>query len=155
MDPSYIWARVHLSQAYEQMGMYAEAIDELQQAVAISSVNHRHLAGLAHIFAVSGRQGESRRLLDDLLEREKKQYVSPYSIAMVYAGLEEKKQALAWLRKGAEQRAGRMVRLQFDHRFKNLRSDPQFIEMLRRINSAPQGAVTPALADLGQPQSVK
>jgi DNA-binding winged helix-turn-helix (wHTH) protein/TolB-like protein/Tfp pilus assembly protein PilF len=155
MDPSYIWARVHLSQAYVQRGMYTEAIAELQQAVASSPINHRHLAGLAHIFAVSGRQGESRRLLDDLLEREKKQYVSPYSIAMVYAGLEEKKQALAWLRKGAEQRAGRMVRLQFDHRFKNLRSDPQFIEMLRRINPAPQGAATPALADLGQRHSVK
>jgi DNA-binding winged helix-turn-helix (wHTH) protein/TolB-like protein/Tfp pilus assembly protein PilF len=155
MDPSYIWARIHLSQAYEQKGMYTEAIAELQQAVATSSVNHRHLAGLAHIFAMNGRESEARRLLDDLLEREKKQYVSPYSIALVYAGLEEKNQALAWLRKGAEQRAGRMVRLRFDHRFNNLRTEPQFIEMLRRINPAPQGAAAPALADLGQPHSAR
>jgi tetratricopeptide (TPR) repeat protein len=150
MDPSYTWARVHLSQAYEQKGMYAEAISELQQAIVPSSVNHRHLAGMAHIFAVSGRRGEARRLLSDLLEREKKQYVSPYSIAMVYAGLEEKEQASAWLRKGTEQRAGRMVRLKFDHRFKNLRSDAQFIEVLRHVNPAPQAMASPALADLGQ-----
>ena len=97
MDPSYNWARVHLSQAYEQ---------------------------------------------------KRNQYVSPYSIAMVYAGLEEKEQALAWLRKGVEQRARRMVRLQFDHRFKNLRPVPQFIEVLRRVNPAPQATAAPALADL-------
>jgi TolB-like protein/DNA-binding winged helix-turn-helix (wHTH) protein/Tfp pilus assembly protein PilF len=155
MDPSYTWARVHLSQAYEQKGMYKEAIVELQQAMASSSVNHRHLAGMAHIFAVSGRRGEARRLLGDLQVREKKQYVSPYSIALVYAGLEEKEQALAWLRKGAEQRAGRMVRLRFDHRFKNLRSDPQFIDVLRRVNPAPLATASPALADMGQRRPAK
>ena len=155
MDPSFTWARVHLSQAYEQKGMYTEAIAELQHALASSTVNHRHLAGMAHIFAVSGRHGEARRMLSDLLEREKNQYVSPYSIALVYAGLEEKEQALAWLRMGAERRAGRMVRLRFDHRFKNLRSDPQFIEVLRRVNPAPQATVSPAFADLGQRNSVK
>jgi hypothetical protein len=71
---------------------------------------------------------------------------------MVYAGLEEKEQASAWLRKGTEQRAGRMVRLQFDHRFKNLRSDAQFIEVLRHVNQAPQAMASPALADLGRPR---
>jgi len=89
-------------------------------------------------------------LLGDLLEREKKQYVSPYSIALVYVGLEDKEQAFAWLRKGFDQRAGRVVRLRFDPRFKKLRSDPRFIEMLRRINLAPQSAASPPLATLDQ-----
>jgi len=89
-------------------------------------------------------------LLGDLLEREKKQYVSPYSIALVYVGLEDKEQAFAWLRKGFDQRAGRVVRLRFDPRFKKLRSDPRFIEMLRRINPAPQSAASPPLATLDQ-----
>ncbi len=155
MDPSYTWARVHLSQAYEQKGMYTAAIAELQQAIASSSVNHRHMAGMAHIYALSGRRVEARRLLGDLLEREKKQYVSPYSIALVYAGLEEKEQAIAWLRKGSEQRAGRMVRLQFDPRFKNLRPDPHFVEVLRRINQALQATAVPALVDMGQRRQVK
>jgi tetratricopeptide (TPR) repeat protein len=151
MDPSYTWARFHLSQAYEQKRMYTEAVAELQQAIP-SSVRHRHLAGMAHIFAVSGKRADARKLLSDLLEWEKKQYVSPYSIALVFAGLEEEEQAVTWLRKGTEQRAGRMVRLRFDPRFKNLRSDSQFIELLRRINPAPQAKTTPAFADLGQPR---
>jgi DNA-binding winged helix-turn-helix (wHTH) protein/TolB-like protein/Tfp pilus assembly protein PilF len=153
MDPNYVWARAHLSQAYEQKGMYTEAMDELRLVIAASSVNHRHLAGLAHIYAVSGRRGEARKLLSDLLERERKQYVSPYSIALVYAGLEEKEQAFAWLRRGLDQRAGRMVRLQFDPRFKNLRPDPQFVEVLRRINPTTQAAAAPAVADAGQRQT--
>ncbi|MCI0666397.1 MAG: tetratricopeptide repeat protein, partial [Acidobacteria bacterium] len=150
MDPSYTWARAHLSQAYEQKAMYTEAIDELQQVLAASSVNHRHLAGLAHIYTQSGKRTEARRLLGDLLEGEKKHYVSPYSIAMVYAGLGEKEQAFAWLRKGLDQRAGRMVRLQFDPRFKNLRADPLFVEILRRINPLSQSAAAPGLATLGR-----
>ncbi len=155
MDPNYAWARAHLSQAYEQKGMYAEAITEMRRAMELSTNNHRHQAWLGHIYAASGDRGEARKLLAELLEKEKKQYVSPYSIALVYAGLDDREQCLAWLRKAAQQRVGRLVRLPFDPRFKKLRTDPQFIEMLRRTNPAPQATAAPALADLGQRHPVK
>jgi tetratricopeptide (TPR) repeat protein len=148
MDPSYIWARVHLSQAYQQKAMYTEAIDELRYVMATSSINYRHLASLAHLYTESGKRGEAQKLLRDLLEQEKKYYISPYSIAVVYAWLENKVQAFAWLRKGIDQRTGRMVRLRFDPRFKNLRSDPMFVKLLRRINPSLHGAAQPTLATL-------
>ncbi|MBS1787914.1 MAG: tetratricopeptide repeat protein [Acidobacteria bacterium] len=149
MDPSYVWARAHLSQAYEQKKMYAEAIAELKQVIAASSVVHRHLAGLAHIYTLNGSRQEAKALLEDLLQREKQHYVSPYSIALVYAGLAEKEQAFNWLNKGAEKRAGRMVRLQFDPRFKNLRSDSRFTAIINRINQIPQTSPTISLANSG------
>ena len=138
MDPNYSWARMHLSQSYEQKGMYSEAIAELQQALPTAINRHHYLARLGRMYAVSGKLQEARHLLNELLELEKVQYVSPYSIALVYAGLNEKEHALSWLRKGLEQRAGRMVRLQFDPRFKILRQEPGFDEILRRLNASPR-----------------
>jgi DNA-binding winged helix-turn-helix (wHTH) protein/TolB-like protein/Flp pilus assembly protein TadD len=133
MDPNYAWAHAHLSQAYEQKAMFAEAVAELQRAMTLSTNNLRHQAWLGHIYGVSGARDKAREMLAGLLRKEKEQYVSPYSIALLYAGLEEKEQALAWLNKGMEQRVGRMVRLQFDPRFKNLRTDPRFSGMLQQI----------------------
>lgn len=150
MDPNYIWARAHLSQAYEQKKMFAQAIAELRQVIAASSVTHRHLAGLAHIYAENGVKNEAQMLLANLLERENKQYVSPYSVALVYAGLEQREQAFNWLNKGMEQRAGRMVRLQFDPRFKNLRSDSRFIAVLNRINHSLQNRPSPSPTTLSK-----
>lgn len=145
MDPSYVWARTHLSQAYEQKKMFAEAIAELRQVIAVSSVPHHHLASLSHIYAQQGNGKEAKSLLEDLLQHEKQQYVSPYSMALVYAGLEDKEQAFNCLNRGAEQRAGRMVRLQFDPRFKNLRSDSRFVTITKRINQLPQTSPTISL----------
>lgn len=145
IDPNYAWARAHLSQAYEQKGMYAEAVAEMRQVMELSTSNHRHLAWLGHIYAVSGDRGKARGLLADLLEKEKKQYVSPYSIALVYAGLDDRERALAWLSKAAEQRVGRLVRAPFDPRFKKLRTDPRFVEILRRVDAAPPAGALPAL----------
>lgn len=145
MDPNYAWAHMHLGQAYEQKKMYPESIAELRRALSLSSNAHRYVARLGRLYAVSGQIEEARKLLDELLATQKKRYVSPYSIALVYAGLNEKDRALDWLRIGMEQRAGRMVRLQVDPRFNNLRAEPQFKEILQRINPS-QSAGTPALA---------
>ncbi|HEX9003624.1 MAG TPA: tetratricopeptide repeat protein, partial [Blastocatellia bacterium] len=141
MEPNYAWARMHLSQAYEQKGMYSEAIAELQKALALSTNSHRYLARLGRLYAVSGNRLEAQKLLNQLLEMEKERYVSPYSLALVYSGLNDRERALDWLRKGLDQRAGRMVRLQFDPRFSNLRSEPEFERILRRINPSVQAAV--------------
>jgi hypothetical protein len=51
--------------------------------------------------------------------------------------------------------ARRMVRLRFDHKFKNLRSDPQYIDVLGRVNPAPHATVSYALADLDQRRPAK
>ena len=60
-------------------------------------------------------------------------WFSAYSVAMVYAELGEKDQALNWLEKGYKERATKMVFLKIDPFFDNLRSDPRFVELVRRV----------------------
>jgi Flp pilus assembly protein TadD len=60
MDSGFAWGRHHLGQAYEQKRMYTEALAEMRQALAVSAVNNRHLARVAHILAVSGKRSEAQ-----------------------------------------------------------------------------------------------
>lgn len=130
MDPGYAWAYFNLSQACEQQQKYEDALAAMQRSIELSAATHRHLAGLAHIYAVSGRRDEALKVLTELLEQGKNDYVSPFSLALVYTGLGDKDEAFRWLREGLEQRVGRLVRLGVDPRFKSLRSDPRFTEVI-------------------------
>jgi hypothetical protein len=72
-------------------------------------------------------------LIDELKQLSGQQYVPATNIALIYAGLGEKDQAFAWLEKGYEQHAFPMQSLKPDPRWDNLRSDPRFADLLRRI----------------------
>jgi hypothetical protein len=76
--------------------------------------------------AVAGRKAESHKVLATLLEREQNEYVSPYDIATVYAGLGDKDQAFRWLRRAADERSTFIVHLGWDARFNGMRSDPRY-----------------------------
>jgi hypothetical protein len=71
--------------------------------------------------------------LDELKALSNRRYVSPYSIALIYAGLGEKDQAFAWLEKAYEDRSSLMVYLKVEPMLDSLRSDTRFAELVRRI----------------------
>jgi hypothetical protein len=59
--------------------------------------------------------------------------VDAYMMAVVYAGLDDKSRALDWLNKGIEERSANMVFLKVDPFFENLRAEPRFGDLLRRM----------------------
>jgi hypothetical protein len=69
-----------------------------------------------------------------LLERAKTEYVSPYEIAVIYAGLGDKDRAFEWLEKAYEERATLLVYFRMDPRIWSLHSDPRFQGLLDRMN---------------------
>lgn len=131
VDPNFFPARRYLGLAYEQKGMYSEAIDQFQQGVKLSG-SPLMVSLLGHAYAVSGRRAEAHRILADL-DGQKQLYVSPYTIATIYAGLGEKDQAFKWLEKAVEDRDIWLMNLKVDPVMKGLRSDKRFAELLRRI----------------------
>lgn len=146
MDPNYAWAHMHLGQAYEQKGMHREAIDELSKAQSLSANIHRYSARLARVYAVAGQRQKAAEILQQLLTLKKDHYVSAHSIALIYAGLNDREHTIEWLRKGLEERAGRMVRLKYDPRFAFLKSDQHFQQILRQIFTGPVANASPILA---------
>lgn len=82
---------------------------------------------------MSGKTGKAHELLDEVKDLGKSHYVSPYDMAIIYLGLGEKDQTLAWLEKAYEEREGSLVYLNVEQTFDRIRSDPRFKDLVHRI----------------------
>ena len=133
MDSNFAQTHHWLGLAYEQQARSAEAIAELQKALALFGESVQTEAELAQIYAVSGKHEQARKMLAELFELAKRRYVSSYEIAAIYAGLGEKDQAFAWMQKAYDERSDGLVNLKVEQRFDNLRSDPRFADLVRRV----------------------
>ena len=71
--------------------------------------------------------------VSNLLERSKKGYVRPYTIASFYARLGQKDEAFVWLEKAYQDRDYQMTELNVRPEMDSLRSDPRFAELVRKV----------------------
>ena len=133
MDPTYLLAYIVLGQCYEQEGQYPQAITVLQKAASISPDSPPVIAALGHAYALAGNRPEALKLLDELKARSSHQYVSPFYVAFLYAGLNDREQAIAWLGKAYDDRSNNMIFLNVNPQFDSLRSEPKFQNLLHRI----------------------
>ena len=113
--------------------MFAEAVVEARKARELNNANSQPTAQLGYALAKSGKQAEARSLLEELLKLSTERYVSPGNIALIYNGLGERDETLAWLERGFERRDAKMVFLKVEPKWNNLRSDPRFQDLLRRV----------------------
>jgi tetratricopeptide (TPR) repeat protein len=133
LEPTFFRAHLHLGMVYERKAMYREAIAELQKARSLNE-NPWTLAGLGHAYASFGETAEARKLLAQLMELSRAQYVSCATIAVVYAGFgDEIDRTIEMLEKAYEERSGLLIWLRVWPIFDNLRSDARFVRLLRRI----------------------
>lgn len=138
MEPNYFLAHLDASSAYIEKGMYSEAISEARRAREIAGARGTHAqAFLGYALAKSGKEAEARSLLEGFLKSSDPPYVSPYNIALVYNGLGEHDEALAWLERAYAQRKPGMVFLKVEPKWNNLRSDSRFQDLLRRVGLTP------------------
>jgi hypothetical protein len=72
-------------------------------------------------------------MLEGLKQLSSTRYVSPYSVALVHAGLGDRDQALAWLEKAYVERSDYMPYLSREPMLDGLRSDPRFAALVRRV----------------------
>jgi DNA-binding winged helix-turn-helix (wHTH) protein/TolB-like protein/Flp pilus assembly protein TadD len=127
------WAHYYLGQAYEQTRRYEEAISEFKKAIPLSKGNPEATAALGYAYAVSGRQNEARKVLEELNDYSKQRYVSPDYRALIYAGLGDRDAAFEQLQKAYDDHAGQLIYINVDQRFDSLHSDPRFQELCRRV----------------------
>ncbi len=113
--------------------MYGEAIAEARKARELFDTGTHATAFLGYALAKSNKQAEARAELETLLRLSTKRNVPPYHIALIYNGLEEQDETLAWLERGFEKRDPRMVFLKVEPKWNNLRGDPRFQELLRKV----------------------
>jgi len=134
LDPGFPTTHLFAGAAYEQKGMYEEAVSEIEIANRIlGGAFPAALGALGHVYAVSGNRGEALKKLEELQAMSRQRYVSPLDLAILYAGLGDKEQALEQLVKAYEDLSGWLINLKVEPRFDSLRSEPRFQDLLRRV----------------------
>jgi serine/threonine-protein kinase len=133
MDPNFGVAHFFLGQAYEQKGMFAEAIAALERSVVFSDRSAETIALLGRAYALCERLPEARNLLEELLARAAVQYVSPVLIAQLLLGLNLYDEALHRLEQAVAVRATDLTWIGVRPAFKPLWSEVRFRSICKQI----------------------
>jgi hypothetical protein len=78
-------------------------------------------------------RAEARKILVSLKDRSRRECVPSFSLAVAYAGLEDKNRALAYLQKAYEERCDLVPTIKVSPLFQSLHSDRRFQNLLERI----------------------
>jgi tetratricopeptide (TPR) repeat protein len=133
MDPTFAVAHRVLGLALQKTSRPDEAIEELRKAVQLSGGSTQYLADLGRALAIGGREAEARRTLGELEEISKSRYVSPYFVAALHLGLGDKDRAFDCLEEAYGERSLGMTFLKLDPNLDDLRGDPRFGDLVRRV----------------------
>jgi TolB-like protein/Flp pilus assembly protein TadD len=113
---------------------FEEAIAEAEKAVRVTGEAPFFLGGLGHCYAAAGRRDDMRTILMQLEAIEKRRYVSPYWIAMINAPIaEERDTVFSSLEAARREHAPWLAWMKLVPFFDDVRPDPRFDELLRRI----------------------
>jgi TolB-like protein/Flp pilus assembly protein TadD len=134
LDPDFFVAHLYAGFAYARKGEFSSAIAELQNARLIQD-SPEVLGALGYVYAISGNRREAEKYLNELRELSTHRFIAPGHMAVIFAGLGERDRAFEWLEK--DRREGSLLTgLKVDPRYDNLREDPRFAELTRRVGLA-------------------
>jgi tetratricopeptide (TPR) repeat protein len=129
-DPGSIQAHLLLGLVFEQQGRSADAFTEFQKADAEPG-GESATGALGHLYATTGRRAEALRMMLKLEQASQHQFVSPYSKALIYAGLGQKEEAIEELRRAYAERSLSPPALRCDPRLDSLRGEARFQDFIR------------------------
>jgi TolB-like protein/Tfp pilus assembly protein PilF len=131
IDPNYANALWFLALSLEQKGQLTESIAKLEKAVGLSA-GPLFRALLGRAYALAGERTKAESILEELKTLSNQQYVSPFDIAVVYAGLGDLTSTFQRLEEAYQQRVFRIIELTLPM-FDSLRSDTRWQDLVRRI----------------------
>jgi tetratricopeptide (TPR) repeat protein len=133
LDPNLYLANWALGWADIEAGQFGEAIPELEKARTTDSPPF--VAGwLGYAYAKNGERDKAQAIFAELNQMSSQRFVSPFDTAVIYLGLGDKPRALDGLEQAYKVRSQWLTFLKVDRIFDPLRSDPRFIELLKKVH---------------------
>jgi tetratricopeptide (TPR) repeat protein len=133
LDPEYFMLHFIAGRAYMRLNEHAKAIAHLKQARTETGEMPLMDAALGLAYAVSGKKAETMKLAEAFKAAAKKRYIPPTYFGMLFAGLGDKDKAMMWLEKAYDDRADGLTWLNVEPMLDEVRSDPRFQNLIRRI----------------------
>ncbi len=133
IDPDFALGHASLGLSCLRKSKVDEAIVESQRAVALSGGSAITMADLAYVYGVSGKRKKAAKILKELTERSKKEYVSPFALAITYAGMGDKERFFGLLEKAYEEHDITPIALSAMPWLMDVRSDPRYHALLKKM----------------------
>jgi len=134
MDPTLFVPLGYLGFAQTLKGQYTEAIATFRKAIEVSDGSPNAKSHLAYALAKAGQRDEALKLVDELKRQAAHEHVASFHFAVPYIGLGDKDEAFFWLGKGVDEQGIEFTELNVHPWFDDLRSDPRFTALLKRMN---------------------
>jgi serine/threonine protein kinase/Tfp pilus assembly protein PilF len=138
IDPNYAGAHANLSQTYWEMGKYDLWLEEWKKGATLA--NDREDLAIAEEVSRTYAKGGFRAAVSRDIELRKqtaqRRYMDLGFIAYDYAALGDKDQTFAWLEKAYSEKAGSLGYIKVMKAMDSLRSDPRYIDLLKRMGLA-------------------
>ena len=134
IDSRMAAAHSTLAVIYSLQDRHAEAVAEMESAVALAGGDPEFDATLAYVLARAGRDAEARTILAELTSPD--QPVMAGSIAVVYSALGEVDRAFEWLDRSMQAKDIWTAHLRVEPRLDALRRDRRFNDYLRQLAAA-------------------
>jgi hypothetical protein len=90
---------------------------------------------VAFELAETGERAKAARSLEDVLANPRHSALSDYYLAAAWIAIGDKEKAQASLDRAFQSRSNWVIYLHYDPRFDDLRADPHFQQLLRRVDS--------------------
>jgi tetratricopeptide (TPR) repeat protein len=126
--PDGVMVHFRYASALLEQGNTQAALTEFEQE---SLVPARYI-GKAMALDALGRRSEAEAAI--AFAEEKWGDAMSYQISYFYAARNDRDRAFAWLERAYRQHDGGLLNLKVDSRFRNLRQDPRYTQLLRRMN---------------------
>jgi adenylate cyclase len=139
IEPNFPSAHVMLARAYAAKGQYSEAVAGFIKTVELDGMlgtNRDISTEFRDAYAKGGWNGYLHQFAEIGKAETTSGYKTAYFVAATLAQLGEKDEAFAWLEKAYQERDYRLTQLKVAPELDNLRSDPRFTDLLRRLGLA-------------------
>lgn len=132
LDPNFWAAHQTMGIILVRQGRYPEALAEAQKSVQLASRSNASLALLGHVHGRLGQRTETDSIIKELEKRYADKFADARDLVVVYAGLNDKEQAFAWLEKAYADRSAFIMFLRLEPLMEPLHSDPRWSALERR-----------------------
>lgn len=137
IDPNHIAIHFSLWRVYQQKGDYEKALARIDFVESVAGKQVFYTASRLATYAAMGRTADAEKLFQEMLaDRAQNKFMPPVILALACADLGKKDEAIKYMEQAINERND-MVFIRIAPEYKNLQTDPRFIEQVRRVGLEP------------------
>jgi tetratricopeptide (TPR) repeat protein len=137
-DPNLVFTNYGLAVTYAWKGMYEEGLATCKKVVNLCGSDPFGTALSCLVLAMAGKTDEAQKLLSELKGHRKVHSLSLILLAQACIVMGMKAETFELLEVAYKERTSWLVPVAYYRNFRNIRTDPRFVDLLRRMG-LPQG----------------